>query len=79
MKEPNSVVIIGIMFLGLKNQEGEKVWISPKRFQALDNAPSVEFEGFASNNNLVTLEGRAGRQRRINNFIKFFSVLVREV
>jgi len=69
MKEPNSVVIIGIMFLGL----------SPKRFQALNNAPSVEFEGFASNNNLVTLEGRAGRQRRINNFIKFFSVLVREV
>jgi hypothetical protein len=76
MKEPNSVIIIGIVFLGLKNQEGGKVWISPKCFQAFNNAPSIEFEGFASNNNLVTLEGRMGGQRRVNNFIKLFSVLV---
>ena len=29
-----------------------------------------------TNDNLVTLEGRAGGQRRVNNFIKLFSVLV---
>ena len=48
MKKPNGVVIIGIVFLGLKHQEGEKIGISPQHFQALDNVPSKELERFAS-------------------------------
>ena len=50
MIELNSVVIISIVFLGLKNQEGEEVWVSPKRFQTFNNVPGIKFEGFASNN-----------------------------
>jgi hypothetical protein len=61
MDEPNSVVVIRKVFLGFKNQKRKKVWISPKRLQALDDVPSVEFEGLSSNYDFIALEAWTGR------------------
>jgi len=56
MDKLNSVVIIRIVLFGLKNQKGKKVWVSPKRLQALNNVPSIEFERLSSNYDLMALE-----------------------
>jgi len=44
MEESNTMVVISIVPLRLKNKEGEKIHISPDRFQALDNISSIKLE-----------------------------------
>jgi hypothetical protein len=61
MDKPNGVVVIRIVFLRRKDQEWEKIWVGPKRLQALNNVPSVEFEGLSSNYDLMALKSRTGR------------------
>jgi len=58
MEESNTMVVIGIVPLGLKNKEGEKIHIGPDRFQALDNIPSIKLEGLPGNYKFIALEGR---------------------
>ena len=41
MKKPNRMIIVGIVPLRFKHQEGKEIWVSPKGFQALNDVPGI--------------------------------------